>query len=393
MGINLIDDTLPAYSKITVLVILSAPQTLRAFQGRFGFGRTAPLTKPGRKPSEPLRTRHVFLDTEVYRRAGFNVSNTAFALLAKEIAAGRIILHITDITLAEIHRQLNEMVLEKAADAKRLTREFNRIAQITGQPNGTVKEVDGAVLADEAWSGFVAQVMTRMKGHSILALEIPPRVVFERYFSRQAPFQERGSKEFPDAFVVESLARYCRDNEITMYVVSGDAALRRAAESHNVLIPLQTIDEILAAAATAPGSDEEIEELVDDLFAAPGFDDQVAIAIEQDLDFVDFKYFGDLPDGSVQEAKLEEVVGLDEYRVAAFDGKQIGLIVQVVTVLNATVRYLDEDELRDKDDDIIPTELEISVRTHARLKLFVSINLADQRFTETELLTRDVIVE
>ena len=351
------------------------------------------MSKPARKHTEPLRTRHVFFDTEVYRRAGFNVSHTAFALLAKEIAAGRIALHITDITLAEIHRQLKEMVIEKAAEAKRLARDFNRIAQITGQQNGTVKEIDGPALANKAWSGFVEKVMTGMNCHSILALEMPPRVVFERYFARQAPFDESGSKEFPDAFVVESLACYCKSNEITMYVVSRDAALRRAAESHDVLIPLQTIDEILAAAAAAPGDEAEIEALVDELFAAPGFDDQVIAAIETDLDFVDFTYYGDLPEGSVQEAKLEEIVSLDDYRVAAFDGKQIGLILQVNTILDATIRYLDEDKLRDKDDDIILTELRTSSRTHARLKLYVSINLADQRFKETELLTLDVIVE
>lgn len=64
------------------------------------------MSKPARKPTEPLRTRHVFLDTEVYRRAGFNISNTQFALLGNEIDAGRVVLHFTDITLAEIQRRL-----------------------------------------------------------------------------------------------------------------------------------------------------------------------------------------------------------------------------------------------------------------------------------------------
>lgn len=203
----------------------------------------------------------------------------------------------------------------------------------------------------------------------------------------------RDSKEFPDAFVVEGLSRYCKDNEITMYVVSGDAALRRAAESHEVLIPLATIDEVLAAAATAPGDDDEIEALVDEIFATPAFDGQVIRAIEADLDFVDFAYYGELPEGSVLEARLEEIVNLDEYRVAAFDGKQIGLILLVDAVLDASVRYLDEHELHDGDDQIVPTELSTSVRTRARLKLFVSINLADLQFKETELLTLNVIVE
>lgn len=62
------------------------------------------MTKAVRNPTQPLRTRHLFLDTEVYRRAGFNISNTPFALLAKQIEEGCVALHVTDITLAEIHR-------------------------------------------------------------------------------------------------------------------------------------------------------------------------------------------------------------------------------------------------------------------------------------------------
>ncbi|MBS7701576.1 MULTISPECIES: PIN domain-containing protein [unclassified Chelatococcus] len=349
------------------------------------------MTKPVRKPTEALRTRHVFLNTEVYRRAGFNISNTQFSLLAKEIDAGRIVLHFTDITLSEIRRQLAEEVLARAVDAKRLARDFNRITQIAGKPNEAVKEIDSAALADAAWAGFVDTLIKRLRGHAISALETPAHVVFERYFAGQAPFEQRGSKEFPDAFVIEGLARYCTSNDISMYVVSGDAALRRAAEGHDALFPLQTLDEILAAATASSGAD--VEAIADEVLAAPGFDEQLSKAIETDLDFVDFVYFGPLTEGCVPSAALDEIVSVDDYDVAAFDDNRIGLILQANAILDAKVRYLDEDELRDRDDDIIPTELETSVRTHALLKIYVSIDLPSLRFSETELLTRDVIVE
>lgn len=349
------------------------------------------MTKPTRKPTEPLRTRHVFLDTEVYRRAGFNISNTQFALLRGEIEAGRIVLHFTDITLSEIRRQLTEEILSKAADAKRLARDFNRISQIAGQANDAMKDIDGVALADSAWAGFVEKLIKRLRGHSVSALEIPARIVFERYFAGQAPFEQRGSKEFPDAFVIEGLARYCKNNDISMYVVSGDVALRQAAESHDTLLPLQALDEVLASATASSGTD--VETIADEVLAAPGFDEQLVLAIESDLDFVDFTYFGSLTEGSVPSAALEEIISVDDYAVAAFDGNRIGLILQANAVLDAKVRYLDQEELRDKDDDIVPTELETTSRTHARLKIYVSIDLSSLCFSETELLTRDIIVE
>ena len=108
---------------------------------------------------------------------------------------------------------------------------------------------------------------------------------------------------------------------------------------------------------------------------------------------MDFTYYGLLTDGAVIGSKLEEIISVDDYDVAAFDDAKIGLILQANTILDGRVRYLDEAELRDKDDDIIPTELETSSRTRARLKLYVSIDLRSLRFMETELLTHDVIVE
>jgi hypothetical protein len=91
--------------------------------------------------------------------------------------------------------------------------------------------------------------------------------------------------------------------------------------------------------------------------------------------------------------ELDEIVSVDGYDVAAFDDAKIGIILQANTILTVELRYVDETELRDKDDDIIPTELKTSVHTHARLKIYVSIDLRTLRFMETELLTRDVIVE
>jgi hypothetical protein len=349
------------------------------------------MTKPLRNPTEPLRTRHVFLDTEVYRRAGFNISNTPFALLAKQIEDGRVVLHVTDITLAEIQRQLGESTLVMAAEAKRLLRDFNRIAQLTGEGNVTVRDVDGSTLAEKAWAGFVDVLVKRFRSHSVLALKVPARIVFDRYFAGSPPFDHRGSKEFPDAFVVEALARYCNSNEISMYVVSGDAALRRAAGEHDRLLPLETLEDVLAAATAEGGGD--FEAIVDKIFAAPGFDEQLIEAIETELDFVDFVYYGSLSDVSVLGAKLDEIVSVDGYDVAAFDDTKIGLILHANSILVARLRYVDETELRDKDDDITPTELETWVHTHARLKIYVSIDLRTLRFIETELLTRDAIVE
>lgn len=346
---------------------------------------------PTPRPVEPLLTRHVFLDTEVYRRAGFNLSNTQFTALKKYVAEGHLVLHFTDITLAEIQRQLKESVREISIEAKRLTRALNRLGQIGGAGIPKIPTLDQNEIENLAWRGFVDQLVSELKGHSVAALQVPARRVFEEYFAGRAPFDVRNSKEFPDAFVILGLSDYCASNDLTMYVVSADAAMGRAADATAGLLPLKSIDDLLAAAAAAAG--DELEPLVDAIFSSPGFDDQVIDAITTDLDFITFIYYGTLRDASVHDPELEEILNIDDYRIVSFDENSLGLIMNAICVLRVRIDYVDEEEIRDRDEDALQTDLRTYSSVRCALKIFVSVNLATQKFNETELLTREVIVE
>jgi hypothetical protein len=52
-------------------------------------------------PAERLASRHIFLDTQVYRALGHNPANRALALLKEQVNSHRVVLHTTDITLLE----------------------------------------------------------------------------------------------------------------------------------------------------------------------------------------------------------------------------------------------------------------------------------------------------
>jgi hypothetical protein len=56
--------------------------------------------------------------------------------------------------------------------------------------------------------------------------------VFELYFGRRAPFgQGKKKSEFPDAFIVASLDRWCRERNEKMYVITGDGAERQPKDT------------------------------------------------------------------------------------------------------------------------------------------------------------------
>lgn len=95
--------------------------------------------KKKQKTATPLETRHVFLDTEVYNKLKHNAANRALTLLAEHIAAHRIVLHVTDINLAEIKRQIAEEVEQTRAALTRIEKDLTRWrhldSSITQVPN------------------------------------------------------------------------------------------------------------------------------------------------------------------------------------------------------------------------------------------------------------------
>ncbi len=346
--------------------------------------------KATRHEVAPLRTRHVFFDTQVYRRAGFNVRNTQFSAFAKYVAEGRLSLHTTDITYAEIDRQIQEEVADRAIKLNKIARDFGRIAQFA-EDIPALPQIDQTKIAHSMWTGVLQVLVNDLSANHIIAMNVDPRKVFENYFARKPPFEKQGSKEFPDAFIVQALAGYCAKFQIKMYVVSDDAALREAAASHSTLIPLTSIDELLATCAA--DADVELEPLVEDLFDLPDFDEQLIQTLNDETSFLEGIYFGNLDDGSVSDIFVDEIEAVDGYTLAAIDDDSVSLILEIPTILRATIDYAYVDpDAREDDESYVTQATEVS-RARINLRLYIRFDRASGKFLETELLTKRAIFD
>ncbi|WP_170958798.1 PIN domain-containing protein [Magnetospirillum sp. 15-1] len=176
--------------------------------------------KTDRVPSR-LVTHHVFLDTDVYRQLGHNSDNPVLGTLSDCIEDSGIVLHIADITFEEIRRQLHEYVAEAtvamAAARKHFGRWKKRHPEIV---KADIPEFDAAAVADAAFTKLRRRIKYDWNAQVHEAMAVPASEVFGGYFGRRPPFGARNSKEFPDAFVLTALERWCRDNGERMYVVS-----------------------------------------------------------------------------------------------------------------------------------------------------------------------------
>ncbi|MBZ0212502.1 MAG: PIN domain-containing protein, partial [Nitrospirae bacterium] len=178
-----------------------------------------------------LETRHVFLDTQVYHSLKHNPANPAFKQLMSHVGERRLALHICDITLLEVKRQLHETVASRARELALVEKDLKRWraaaprVSLPGLVHLNVEPLSKA-LFDE----FCGAVLVTCRATMHRALDIHAKEVFDTYFGRYPPFDREGSKEFPDGFVLKALEKWSEAETTKIYVVSADRAVARAAE-------------------------------------------------------------------------------------------------------------------------------------------------------------------
>ena len=111
--------------------------------------------------------------------------------------------------------------------------------------------------------------LQRAKAEVIDTSALAAGPVFERYFSGKPPFAAGDKKtEFPDAFVVEALGKWAKENG-ALFVISGDAPFRDACRAHDGMyasVKLSTLlDRIMCDAAIGAFIREQTLERIDEI--------------------------------------------------------------------------------------------------------------------------------
>lgn len=348
------------------------------------------MSKPAQP--QPLETRHIFLDTQVYRRLHHNTANPALTTLARHIADRTVVLHIADITLLEIRRQIAEEVSAKARDLANIEKFFRRWRHSTKNlPD--LPPVNPAVIAADLFERFTKAVVDKWAATVHLAQELPASTIFPEYFARHPPFDQDGSKEFPDAFVLKALEQWCVGNGVLLHVVTQDVAMSRAVKGSGVLLHIATLEEVLNRASVLP--DGDLEAVADAVVAAPGFDGALELLVEGIGDELIFDYRGDLPEAEIVGQSTGAVVAVTDYSIAWAGTKSVCMILTVETTIFIDVQYEDRSlAMYDREDDrwfggeTASTEISATMP----LELFVEVELDNYRVVSSELLRTEYTV-
>ena len=290
-----------------------------------------------------LETRHVFLDTDVFRSCGHNLNAELMKVFGEYVADGILAFHTTDVTLREVSRQLVAM-------QKRLSKDANRVARDLHEWNSRYrsdkhklavpdrfdwpKEPSAAYLDFEKTlrRNWLAEV------HSVASLTIGP--VLERYFNRQAPFDSQGSKEFPDAIALFAVEDWCARMEQLMYVVSKDKAVLRAAKDSRYLIGIGEL-EALFAIALVSAEYEEVASEIPAVFEKQKLLDELGEILSASIDSLEVLYDGDRLDGEALAIKLVELEEVEDVTVVRVAGDEVVCVAHLKLVVSAEIGYAD----------------------------------------------------
>jgi hypothetical protein len=288
---------------------------------------------------EQLLTGNVFIDTSEFYRLQFDVAGNILSRLATYAHQGWIHFYTTWVTRQEIRANVSELV--KKANAAR--RNFQHQASILKR----LREyqtlfIDGNEVEEtEKILAQIDEYFKRVKAFEVSLRNVSSQAIFERYFMADPPFGPGKSKsEFPDAFVLQVLENWCKDNTASMYVVSGDLAMKAFCEHSECLHYLPTTQKFLdlvtrfnedeassVASKAFKLNEEKVRKSIESTFKSWGFylKDQVGEDVE--IEFVDSMELGepDLLEVSPGEALFALEFTINFTANLAFDDPDSGI--------------------------------------------------------------------
>jgi hypothetical protein len=213
-------------------------------------------------------------------------------------------------------------------------------------------------------------------------------------FRRAPPFDKPDSKEFPDAFVVATLERWCEQRNQQMYIITRDSAMKRAAAKTQTLLSLSSLDELLQIIVEA--QDPQILKRVENVLESSAWD-TVEERIREQIGPMGTVYVGSLHDGEIiDHSEGDGSVELADFHVVSISAGQIEVVAKVKIPVKFDVQYFDTTfaTYDHEDNAYIGGDTETATfEQEVIINVFIVIDAKDDGIIDVEILTRDLHLE
>ena len=281
-----------------------------------------------------LETRHAFLDTQVFIAANFQYLSGNLLKIAQLSKEGRVVLHLTEITVQEIETNIIKAVKE----AKSAINAFRKKGKILwNSQNPFFGCIFSRFDIDAVQADLIGQFHQFLEttGTDIIDISyVDIHSIFSKYFGNIPPFGSGKKKsEFPDAFALAALEHWCEENQLSLYIVSNDNDLKSACKSIASLLHINKIEELIEIIIF---EDENVPEIVFELL------ENVQNEIDQKIIelFSNLGFWLDDQDGDVENVKVKSINYLETY-LANIDGDTATFNFSYSLTFSADITYKD----------------------------------------------------
>jgi hypothetical protein len=259
-----------------------------------------------------LKSRIVFLDTNIYEGKNFQFSTHALKAFKQLVDDAQIRLLITDPTIGEVRSHIREKAEDAVREIKRIKKDAMILRNVPGIPaHGIFADIKVSDVEDVLNRDFEEFISGENVEH--VSIEgVSAGQIFARYFNLKAPFAiGEKRKEFADAYVLLAINALSEGRGWPVHVVTNDRDMHRFSEEHPNLICSDSLDELMDAVNKAKAI--EPAEFAETAYAKVA--DQVLELVSQSLEGVDV----DIIDTDGVEVDLDFV----EYSELAFVSKNL----------------------------------------------------------------------
>lgn len=321
-------------------------------------------------------TRNIFLDAEVFRSNGHSLSTDMMNVLGDYLADGVFVLHTTDVTLREISRQICAM-------ESKLTNHHNKVVRDLTRWNNRYRVAQHHLPVPDplseptqpttAYQDFWRKLRHEWKAREHRAADLPIGPVLDQYFSGQAPFDKEGSKEFPDAIALLALQAWCTSERESIYVVSRDTAVQRAATERDHLIAIDSLKHLFALVTAAEGHD--IAQAIRIAFDESSLLDELQDTLSAKIEWVIGHYDGDGYTTEVLAMELVEIEEVEDLTVLRVDLDSVSCLTHVRLYISADIDYRDVSTgiWGSEDGRYLGAESVVTVRDSISTTVFVQL--------------------
>ncbi len=251
-----------------------------------------------------LKTRNVFLDTQVYFASGFNLRKTSLARLKELCQAKSVKLYVTDIVKSECRSHLQEAI-KKAINGLRTFQRHGVILKNV-RSNGLkpfFAELEEEAIQKQAWSQFEDYLFS-CGAVEVSCRDANPEEVFDLYFRGAPPFGAGKKKsEFPDAFSFWSVSHAVGDDKC--YLITGDSDGKDLEDQR--LIQIDSLEKFLDLFNRA--EEALTEQLAEALSNAKNqLEREISEALEWNGAYSDVEPDAEVTEFSVENVEVEEIL-------------------------------------------------------------------------------------